>query len=291
MLEHHQCDVQSGRGASVTIGLQPQISSLHGFSGPPFTSGYLTGNPCDVAVTTSAQAEVTSLPVQGSAATLCTTWATGDRRAAVRCQTAAGNPIQCCGHGLLCCATQWLATWQAPGTLEACGGAIPCRRENEKTWVGLPTLSSTSVPIPAWLADTLGMAPSLILRCSQPAPDDSYLVVEMQPDTDLSTVTRPDSAIANHTRRALIVTQRVSRAKALCDEDIQLRYFAPQYGVAEDSATGSAMRVLAHYWQPLGTQLTALQRSCNGGYLYSQLDGDCTWVGGHVAHNQERQPL
>ena len=62
------------------------------------------------------------------------------------------------------------------------------------------------------------------------------------------------------------------------------RYFAPQHGIAEDIATGSAMRVLADFWQAQGgyNELRAWQCSVEGGHLFSRIQGGITWVGGRV---------
>ncbi len=77
--------------------------------------------------------------------------------------------------------------------------------------------------------------------------------------------------------------------QARCGENIQYRYFAPQFGVPEDSATGSAMRVLAAYWQQrgYGDEQRALQRSAAGGWLLSRVEGERTWIGGHVQDDTE----
>jgi predicted PhzF superfamily epimerase YddE/YHI9 len=64
---------------------------------------------------------------------------------------------------------------------------------------------------------------------------------------------------------------------------IQLRYFAPQYGVPEDTATGSALRVLAEYWSPRFTRLTAEQCSPAGGLLLAQWTPDHIDVGGRCS--------
>ena len=122
-----------------------------------------------------------------------------------------------------------------------------------------------------------------------------YLVLEFTPQTPIETLTAPGARLARHSARALIVTVRSqapgdTRAPAGAGHDdlpeVALRYFAPQYGVPEDAATGSAMRVLAHFWQQRGLDrnLRARQRSRAGGLLFSRIGTRCTWVGGHVTH-------
>jgi predicted PhzF superfamily epimerase YddE/YHI9 len=51
--------------------------------------------------------------------------------------------------------------------------------------------------------------------------------------------------------------------------------------VAEDTATGSAMRILADYWSPRFTSLTAVQCSSEGGLLLAILAPDHVEIGGH----------
>jgi predicted PhzF superfamily epimerase YddE/YHI9 len=202
----------------------------------------------------------------------------------VSCRTATGEPIQCCGHGLLCSASLWLERWQSPGVLAACGADIACLRENDTVWIGLPAVPCEPVPTPRWLPVALqGLDADTVLACAGAGPEDGYLVVEMPRDYDLAAITPPGANLAADTGRALIVTCAVSTRLALYDEQVQFRYFAPQYGVVEDAATGSAMRVLARYWQALDSELVALQLSPARGYLRARLDGDRAWVGGHVS--------
>ena len=90
-------------------------------------------------------------------------------------------------------------------------------------------------------------------------------------------------------QRSLIVARRVSAHTSLRGENIQYRYFAPQHGVPEDIATGSAMRVVAAYWQSrgVGDNLMALQRSADGGWLQSRIKDGRTWIGGRVMDDRE----
>lgn len=213
--------------------------------------------------------------------TRCLTWSEGSRRAGLRCYTAAGHPIKCCGHGLLCSAWHWLHHWNGEGVLTTCDSDIPCRLEDGVTWVGFPALFAEPCPVPGWVPVVLAGQPAT--RCARAGPEDGYLIIELAANTDLTTIIAPDATLAAWTRRALIVTCRVDSETALYDEHFHFRYFAPQYGVAEDNATGSAMRILARHWRDLGDELAALQRSPAGGYLRSRLDRGGVWVGGTVS--------
>ena len=99
---------------------------------------------------------------------------------------------------------------------------------------------------------------------------------------ELTSLPVPDASLAADSQRSLIVTRRVSAETSLLGEAIQYRYFAPQHGVPEDSATGSAS-----YWQQhsAGDELLALQRSKQGGWLASRIDRDRTWIGGRVVED------
>ena len=89
--------------------------------------------------------------------------------------------------------------------------------------------------------------------------------------------------LGKFTRRALIATCESHFSHDLAK--IESRYFAPQYGVPEDPATGSAMRVLALYWQQqgLGPQLSNYQRSASGGLLFSEIaNANHVDIGGRI---------
>jgi len=84
--------------------------------------------------------------------------------------------------------------------------------------------------------------------------------------------------------------RRVEGADAIatapgCDGvDFVSRYFAPNYGVDEDPATGSAHCVLTPYWAArLGkAQLTARQISARVGELTCTLRGDRVTIAGRA---------
>ena len=151
-------------------------------------------------------------------------------------------------------------------------------------WVAFPSLETVDCDIPEWAATLLGVEPT---HAAQAGPEDGYLVLEMP--CDLTSVKAPGNALTAHSQRSLIVTRNVSVETSLRGESIQYRYFAPQHGVPEDAATGSAMRVLASYWQGRGAgdELQALQRSADGGWLQSRIENGRTWIGGRVIDDRE----
>lgn len=115
--------------------------------------------------------------------------------------------------------------------------------------------------------------PGLPLACFAAGGSHDYLVAVLPEDTQLAELQPDLNALTEECTRALILTAPSTAS----DFDFTLRYFAPQYGVPEDSATGSANAVLASYWsQRLAkTHLRSQQLSKGGGDFYLKLLADC----------------
>jgi len=218
--------------------------------------------------------------------TCCTSWPRSGNSAGVACWNGQGISIQCCGHGLLSCASVWMERWGGNGHLIMSGTQVDCRKQGQLTWLGFPPAIIEEQSCPGWITALLGVSVS---GCATIGGEDGYLIVQLSQDSDLSLLSAPDAGMAKMTRRALIVTCEATRLDKAYDEDIHFRYFAPQYGEPEDSATGSAMRLLASYWynRGLGRHLRALQRSARGGLLASTLAEGTTWVGGLTLREDE----
>lgn len=247
-----------------------------------------SGNPCVVHHLSGAPGFEAHHPHPTAArATRCLTWTTGPRRAAVRCFTAAGVAIRCCGHGLLSCARHWLNEWGHNGTLHAGDSDILVESDGERYWCALSRLSTAACALPDWASSLVG-AP--VIAAAAAGDENGYLVLELAPNTNLATLPAPGDLLAGHTQRALILTSAVSDTAAPYADVAQIRsrYFAPQYGVPEDAATGSAMRILADYWAGRGSgdRLVAQQQSPAGGLLFSRIVDERVWIGGYVTAPQ-----
>jgi predicted PhzF superfamily epimerase YddE/YHI9 len=244
----------------------------------------MRGNPCLLHL---AEAAPESAPANTDIIQ-CVTWAREPLRAMVRCWAPTGIEIQLCGHGLLCCANYWRDQWGSPGVLEMNGNEVHCANQDDVEWLSFPSLETRDCEVPQWAAQLLGQAPA---NAAEAGPADGYLILEMPQGCDPASLQAPGEALKAETGRSLIVTRRTSAADSFCSEDIQYRYFAPQHGVPEDTATGSAMRVLAAYWlqRGAGSKLKALQRSADGGWLTSRIDNGRTWIGGRVVEDKRRE--
>ncbi len=93
-----------------------------------------------------------------------------------------------------------------------------------------------------------------------------YLIAEFESAKQVRALQINPDIVTGRSRRALIATA----ASDLPGYDYVLRYFAPQYGVAEDAATGSANLMLAHYWQNKlnKSRVVGLQVSNAGGVFF-----------------------
>ncbi|MFF1367902.1 PhzF family phenazine biosynthesis protein [Streptomyces virginiae] len=139
-----------------------------------------------------------------------------------------------------------------------------------------PAAPTTEVPIPAGLADALGVRPEGTFRTG--ALGDLLAVL---PDEATVRALRPDLAgIAalslREELRGVIVTAAAA-AGAESGYDFVSRFFAPARGIPEDPVTGSAHTALAPYWAArLGRPdaLTGLQASGRPGRVKVALQGD-----------------
>ena len=166
---------------------------------------------------------------------------------------------------------------------------VECHTEGGLVWLRFPHARIENTSGYDALPALLGATPT---GYAVVGDEDGYLIAEFPPDTALERITPPGDRLSAITGRALIVTcpaeihgdATAADAPAL----IRYRYFAPQHGSAEDTATGSAMRILAKYWHDkgLGARLTAHQCSPRGGLLQARIDAQGTWVGGSVIQKE-----
>ncbi|MDA9941112.1 PhzF family phenazine biosynthesis protein [Luminiphilus sp.] len=239
------------------------------------------GNPCGL------RALSTALPdrLPAGSTTRCLTRDLGERRAEVRCFSDQGRPIECCGHGLLCSAAFWRARWECDGGLVNGATHIPFRQEGALIWLQFPYPDLMPSALPQGIDRLL---PGAALSCDRVGTASGYLLVELQSSDELTAMTPPGEALKALSDRALLVYVRCAQNNAT-PTPYCFRYFAPQYGSAEDTATGSAMRLIT---ASAGTRYTdheimAAQLSPGGGLLYGAVEGDTVWVGGQVQREQQ----
>lgn len=242
---------------------------------------------------------------------LCLVSRLAEGRLGVSCWQS-GVQIDCCGHGLICAAAWWLAN-PDPGQkgelrLNMGGEPIIARLDQSDTKRVFPLLISEpeliwlrfrqpdliDCAVPGWFAELdhirpsstelryAGTAISTPVNAVYSGGEKGYLLVELASESDLLSFQPPGPLLGKFTQQALIVTALSSNSEQY---DVLFRYFAPQYGNPEDTATGSAMRLVTRYWaerlpnrpeeaESLGAQdgvIRAWQASPKGGYLLGRL--------------------
>ena len=222
----------------------------------------------------------TAAVAPGPEVTQCQSWpASHDGKAAVAvsCCAPGGKLIECCGHGLLAAAWYWQKEWQCDELLLLMNNTpVPSWREQTLTWLRFSRMPTQASTVPEWVVQLFPgqLQPLAAAICGD---ERGYLVLQWPDDFNLKMLAPRLGVLSQFSRRAMICTA-AQPAAGLCD--IQLRYFAPQYGVDEDTATGSAMRILADYWSSRFTRLTARQCSPLGGLLFARSEAAHVEVGG-----------
>ena len=231
------------------------------------------GNPCHLSIYISKPStELKSL----YQSTHCHVWPVSTDTLIVECHNQT-RKIQCCGHGLLSAASYWLEEHTIKKlTLTMSDAEIVAVKENDKTWLRFQTLETTKCTAPRWCKQVLGVEP---IKAATAGDDNGYLILQYPDNFMLSSISAPGKDLQRHTQRAIIACC-ISKDN---NADINLRYFAPQYGTNEDTATGSAMRAIADYWSPRYQALSAVQCGPNNqkGYLFSRLTNNHIEIGGY----------
>jgi len=186
--------------------------------------------------------------------------------------------LELCGHGTLASAH---VLWES-GALGARSAARFRTRSGELTagrrgdWIDLDFPLTPAAPIappPALLA-ALGVDARFVGRSRF-----DYLV-EVEDERAVAAV-RPDFAVLKTCdARGAIVTSAAHDA----DVDFVSRYFAPAFGIDEDSATGSTHCCLGPFWSArLGKhELVARQLSARGGVLRTAIAADRVRLSGQA---------
>ncbi|WP_123711447.1 PhzF family phenazine biosynthesis protein [Sinobacterium caligoides] len=234
-----------------------------------------TGNACYVDVLSSAQ-EAAAPAAHNLASTYCQTHRLDSEQVSLQCFSGL-YPIRCCGHGLLSAAHYWLHETQSTHlslvTSESMVKAYTDTDLSHKVWLQFTRLHHHPITMPPWVAQLYPKQSPI--KAVTYGDEQGYLLLQWPDGTDIGELTAPAEQLGLFTRRALICTARVSHHVS----SIVYRYFAPQYGVNEDAATGSAMRLLVDFFQQ--PELQAVQLSQQRGLLFGRLVGDRVEVGGY----------
>lgn len=198
----------------------------------------------------SVLAEVsTGIKKQHNIATTCFIKKIVDERYVVRCFNAE-NEIQCCGHGMIAAAKTIFLKFDLH-VVNVNGNLISSAKghqgEKNKVSLMLPRILSHNQNMPDWIGNSISFNEEKLQPSHSAISDknDGYLLFEFEPVLPLeqfSALKLDLQQVCENTKRAVVLVQYDEEKRHL-----YLRYFAPQYGVPEDAATGSVMRFVADY--------------------------------------------
>jgi PhzF family phenazine biosynthesis protein len=180
-----------------------------------------------------------------------------------------------CGHGTLASAYV-VFNRQKPGTnavtFGSRSGPLHVSLKDGRVELDLPAMPATPCAAPAGTVEALGAAPVQTLHASS-------LVAVFDAESQVRSLAPDMTLLARIDPHGVIVTAPGS------DVDFVTRFFAPNLGIPEDPATGSAHCTLTPYWSArLGKQsLRARQVSERGGELWCEMVGDRVRLAGYAA--------
>lgn len=172
--------------------------------------------------------------------------------------------VTLCGHGALAAADLILSAINTDKTNTQClfsNKDITVQQlEHRKYILYLPPVEL----LPTTLSSAIsGLFNVEALNVMQTKTDSGYLIVSVKNEATVRHFDFDEQKYSDLTQRALIVSCKSEDNPDL----IYFRYFAPQYGDKEDSATGSAAPILAEFWKLLYDRpFHCKQLSWTGGY-------------------------
>ncbi len=182
--------------------------------------------------------------------------------------------VDLCGHATLAAAHVLIHHLMYPHDrieFHTQSGAVWVRREGDRLTLDFPSRPPEPTVAPPALVEALGGDPITVLRSR-----DHFVVYR---SADEIAALRPDFArLSGLESLGVIVTAPGT------DCDFVSRFFAPDCGIAEDPATGSAHCTLIPYWAGrLGrTELHARQLSARQGEFFCRLVDDRVAISGHA---------
>jgi len=183
--------------------------------------------------------------------------------------------IDLCGHATLASAYvvfNRLKPGSRSVTFGSRSGALHVSLRDERLAFELRARPATPCTAPAEIDKALGAAPVQTLHAA-------VLLAVFDSEADVRSLVPDMAAMSRVDPHGVIATAPGS------DVDFVCRFFAPNLGVPEDSATGSAHLTLTPYWsERLGkSALRSRQVSKRGGELWCEMAGDRVRIAGYAA--------
>lgn len=189
-----------------------------------------------------------------------------------------GYRIRFCGHGLLACAHVWLhlqrPDYGASLALLSSGRHFEFCRRHGSWWLRLQRAQCHPGTLSVEVGEKFQPPP---IKTALSGTAQGYKIFEWPVGTDIANL-KIETAYLHSDGRAAILTAAAEECS------FTLRYLAPQYGIDEDAATGSANAVLADYWSGRGLTPPFRAHQCSpvGGVILSDCEGEYVFIGGRV---------
>ena len=220
--------------------------------------------------------ESTTLYKQHNIATTCFISEADDKNNTVRHYDVkcfnGDKEIQCCGHGMIAAAKVIFANYSVSNIIlneDVTATQGDDEAGHDEVMLTLPRMSARLQDLPSWVSHILKFGEEKLApnKAAVSEQNDGYLLLEFEPALSLKvfrTMQLDLKQVCDNTKRAIVIVQFDQENKHL-----MMRYFAPQYGVPEDSATGSVLRFVADYIEQRhqSTQFDVSQCSSQGGFM------------------------
>ena len=153
--------------------------------------------------------------------------------------------IQCCGHGMIAAAEVVFENSKITNIIF--NQSVSVLNKGSEIELTLPRMFSKVSDVPDWANKVMTFGGGYLMPNQTAISDklDGYFLLEFNPNLSLdvfSGLLLDLNTVCESTKRAVVIIQFDDKNRHL-----YTRYFAPQYGVNEDSATGSVMRFVADY--------------------------------------------
>jgi len=180
--------------------------------------------------------------------------------------------VKLCGHATLASAYilfEKLGHQKEQITFHSKSGPLHVGRKGIEITMDFPTEPAMTCSTPQAIVDAFGLRPVEVLKSVD------YIVV-FDESVDITTLTPDLDALRTLDLRGVCITTSHK------EYDFVNRFFAPNYGIDEDSVTGSAYTQLAPYWsKKLGkNSFRCRQVSPRGGEVNCTLKGDRLLISG-----------
>ena len=185
------------------------------------------------------------------------------------------HEIDLCGHATLASAYV-VFNHLKPGfksvSFGSKSGPLRVLADDGRLTLDFPALPATPVSPPERLAEALGAKPEATFEATA-------LLAVYPSERDVRSLAPDFGLVSKVHHHGVVVTAPGD------DVDFVSRFFVPNYGIAEDPATGSTHCTLTPYWaERLGkTMLRGRQLSARGGEFWCELNGDRVLISGHVS--------